>query len=163
MQFKWGFPGGVGGIAVHSALPPRPFCFQCGFILMQFTFVPSIFTVLGWDHEEEVAVAYRVKVLLQSKELRHHWGEPAACPHKKKPTTQKGKNIFGLFFLFCLSRRLMSGSISGGRALTGPRAGLGAAALCPLQWQWTLAVAPRRGSGAAGVCAAGGGGGDPVL
>ncbi|XP_052522403.1 protein transport protein Sec16B isoform X4 [Tympanuchus pallidicinctus] len=45
----------------------------------------------------------------------------------------------------------MSGSISGGRALTGPRAGLGAAALCPLQWQWTLAVAPGRGSGAADV------------
>uniref|UniRef100_A0A803XTH7 Sec16 Sec23-binding domain-containing protein n=1 Tax=Meleagris gallopavo TaxID=9103 RepID=A0A803XTH7_MELGA len=44
----------------------------------------------------------------------------------------------------------MSGSISGGRALAGPRAGLGTAALCPLQWQWTLAVAPGRGSGAAG-------------
>ena len=26
MQFKWGFPGGVGGIAVLSALPPRPPC-----------------------------------------------------------------------------------------------------------------------------------------
>ncbi|XP_015725296.1 protein transport protein Sec16B isoform X3 [Coturnix japonica] len=37
-------------------------------------------------------------------------------------------------------------SISGGRAL----AGLGASALCPLQWQWTLAVAPGRGSGATG-------------
>lgn len=91
MQFKWGFPGGVGGIAVHSALLPGPpcdfggekhfaFCFHCGFILMQFAFVPSILTVLGGDHEEEVVVAYRVKLLLQSKDLRHHWGEPAACP-----------------------------------------------------------------------------------
>lgn len=52
------------------------------------------FALFWGDHEEGFVVAYRPKLLLQGKDLRHCWGEPASCPPCVPCTAQQSRCYF---------------------------------------------------------------------